>query len=66
MLTVTANPATFSAGEVYTATVSIIGDPGGGQPSQTVVLPVRVAIGNVVSNAITTPAQTVFLPLIKR
>ena len=66
MLTVTANPATFSAGEVYTATVSIIGDPGGGQPSQTVVLPVHVAIGNVVSNAITTPAQTVFLPLIKR
>ena len=66
MLTVTANNATFSASEVYTATVSIIGETGGGQQSQTVVLPVHVAIGNVVSNAISTPARTVFLPLIRR
>lgn len=65
-LTVTANPAPLSAGSVYTATVTIIGDPGGGQPVQTVRLPVRVALGNVVDTANVAPARQVFLPLIRR
>ncbi|MCS6842238.1 MAG: hypothetical protein NZ701_15840, partial [Roseiflexus sp.] len=65
-LTLTANPTMFSEGNIYTATVTFIGNPGSGQPLQTVVLPVRAAVGNVVSNAATTPARRVFLPLIKR
>lgn len=65
-LTLTANPTMFSEGNIYTATVTLIGDPGGGQPLQTVALPVQAAVGNVVSNAAATPARRVFLPLIKR
>lgn len=64
-LTLTANPVTFSAGNIYTATVTLTGNPGVGQPLQTVVLPVQVAVGNVVSNAITMPARQIFLPFIR-
>lgn len=65
-LTLTANPTTFSEGNVYTATVTITADPGGGQPLQTVVLPVRVSVGNVVRGPILTLDRRIFLPLVRR
>lgn len=65
-LTVTANVSGFSAGNVYTATVTVTGDPGGGQSVQTVALPVQVAIGNVIGPVAATPARQLFLPVIAR
>ncbi|WP_287158338.1 BACON domain-containing carbohydrate-binding protein [Chloroflexus sp.] len=65
-LTLTANPTTFNEGNVYTATVTITADPGGGQPLQTVVLPVRVSVGNVVRGPILTLDRRIFLPLVRR
>jgi hypothetical protein len=65
-LTLTADPTGLAAGKTHLAHVTVTLPAGGGNPAETVVVPVSLSIGDVWTSVLKVGGRTLFVPLIKR